>query len=217
MSKLFRQASRLNKVRGSVDRSVGLITTIFRAKRGTGIRRTEDPLTRPTRAHTQTKYKFELRVELASLALHPMHKEKDVVITLGKAGAAPTGAGRTASTPKPRKPAGPWGDTLALVVSLYRDRHGRYQPKPMQLVVKPAAGSGGASANAKPLAVFRLDASHFASAAGTKEACELQSVNKKVRMAVWMGAVVDPFGRPCPHNHQSPLLSPQMSITTTHT
>lgn len=126
----------------------------------------------PTTPTEQTKYKFELRVEVESLALHPMHKEKEVVIVLGKAGAV--AGGRTASTPKPRKPAGPWGDTLALVVSLYRDRHGRYQPKPMQLAVKPAGG------NAKPLATFRLDASHFASAAGTREACELQSVNKKV-------------------------------------
>jgi hypothetical protein len=105
-----------------------------------------------------------------------MHKDKDVVITLGKAGSSSTTTStttRSTATSQARKPGGAWGDTLSLVVSLYRDRHGRYQPKPMVLVVKPSTGGG------KPLASFKLDASHFASAAGTKEACELHSVNKK--------------------------------------
>ncbi len=108
-----------------------------------------------------------------------MHKDKEVVISLGKAGAPTTASSRGATTGKPRKPAGPWGDTtLAMVVSLYRDKHGRYQPKPMALVVKAAAGGGGAGAT-KPLATFKFDAAHFASAAGTKEACDLRSVNAK--------------------------------------
>lgn len=58
------------------------------------------------------------------------------------------------------------------MVTLYRDKHGRYQEKAYQLVVKQAA-------TGKPLATFKLDASHFATASGTKETTELRTQNPK--------------------------------------
>ena len=114
----------------------------------------------------KTKYTFQLSVDIKTLRLHPMHNDKEVMLSLTKGGS------KSVSTEHPRKPGGAWNETLSLGTTLYRDSHGRYQEKKFLLVVKhPGTG--------KTLAIFKFDASRFASAAGTKEACEFQSINPK--------------------------------------
>ena len=126
MSKLFRQASRLNK----------------------------------------SKYTFNFSLTIQSLRLHPLYKQDDVTVTLSR-------GSKQTSTKEPRKPSGTWTDTLSMVVSLYRDKHGRYETKKYALVVKQAK-------TGKIVATFHLDASNFATlSAGTREVCELQSANPK--------------------------------------
>jgi len=114
----------------------------------------------------KTKYSFQLSVDIKTLRLHPMHNDKEIIVSLTKGGS------KSVSTQHPRKPGGAWNETLSLGATLYRDSHGRYQEKKYLLVVKH-------SKTGKTLATFKFDASHFASAAGTKEACEFQSVNPK--------------------------------------
>jgi len=114
----------------------------------------------------KTKYSFQLSVSIKTLRLHPMHNDKEIMVSLTKGGS------KSVSSEHPRKPGGAWNETLSLGTTLYRDSHGRYQEKKFLLVVKHS-GTG------KTLATFKFDASRFASAAGTKEACEFQSINPK--------------------------------------
>lgn len=113
----------------------------------------------------KTKYTFQLVVSIKHVRLHPMHNEKEVIVIMKK------GGNKSTCTATPRKP-GAWSETLSMVVTLYRDSHGRYQEKKYTFLVKQAGTN-------KTLATFKLDASHFASAAGTKEQCSLQSINPK--------------------------------------
>jgi hypothetical protein len=123
-------------------------------------------------------------VTIEGVRLHPQHQDKEVVVVLSR------GSSKAVSTNRPRKALDQWGDTLNLVATLYRDKHGRYQEKKCQIVVKQGGASG------KVLATLKFDASAFAAVGGIAEKTVLKNPKEdaEVKVRGWCTSHLSHFG-----------------------